>query len=46
MGDDFPILDTTKHIKSDTVLSKLQEEDYEGFKKLVPKFRKMNCFWI
>lgn len=36
MGDDFRTIPATRHISSKTVLEKIKNEDYDGYKKLVP----------
>lgn len=36
LGKDFPIFSTTKHMSSNLVLQKLKDEDFDGYKKLVP----------
>jgi citrate lyase synthetase len=37
MGDEFLTVPMTKHISSKSVFQKIKEEDYEAYKKLVPK---------
>lgn len=36
MGEDFPVMPLTKHLSSKAVIQKIRDEDYEGYKKLVP----------
>jgi hypothetical protein len=36
LGKEFPTFPLTKHMSSQLVLQKLKDEDYEGYKKLVP----------
>ena len=37
MGPDFKTHTTTKHLNSSSILQKLKDDDYDGYKKLVPK---------
>ena len=37
MGKDFKTIPLTKHISSKSVIQKIKDEDYDSYKKLVPK---------
>jgi nicotinamide mononucleotide adenylyltransferase len=37
LGMDFPTYTMTKHIKTSSVMDKIKSEDYDSYKKLVPK---------
>lgn len=37
MGADFPTIETTRHTGTSPVLQKIKNEDYKGYKKMVPK---------
>jgi hypothetical protein len=37
MGPEFPTYELTKHVKTSSVMDRIRREDYDSYKKLVPK---------